>query len=78
MPFPALPFDNRYARELSGLYVHWRPQRVAAPRSLYFNDALAGALSGSGQYCSLRADDLTTSPTEPPTSGQRDHTKPLA
>ena len=48
MPFPALPFDNRYARELSGLYVHWRPQRVAAPRSLYFNDALAGALSGSG------------------------------
>ena len=30
------------------------------------------------QYCSLSSDDLTTSPTEPPTSGQRDHTKPLA
>jgi uncharacterized protein YdiU (UPF0061 family) len=44
MPFPALPFDNRYARELNGMYVHWRPQRVAAPRSLYFNEGLARAL----------------------------------
>ena len=42
--FPALPFDNSYARDLPGLYAPWRPTAVAAPHSLYFNEALAREL----------------------------------
>ncbi len=40
----AIAFDNTYARELPGLYVPWQPAAVAAPRLLYFNDALAAEL----------------------------------
>jgi len=39
-----LAFDNSFARDLPGFYVSWPPQRVPAPRLLYFNHALAGEL----------------------------------
>ena len=42
---PALfDFDNTYARELSGLFVPWRPATAPAPRLLFLNEALADEL----------------------------------
>ncbi len=38
------PFDNSYARELSGLCVPWQPQAAPAPRWLRFNAELAQTL----------------------------------
>ncbi len=38
------PFDNRFARELPGFGVPWRPVPVAAPRLLFFNEPLAAEL----------------------------------
>ena len=38
------PFDNRYARDLAGLYVAWQPQAAPAPRWLRFNHAWAREL----------------------------------
>ncbi len=43
-PAPLFPFDNSYARELTGAYEPWRPAQVPAPRWLWFNHALANAL----------------------------------
>ncbi len=37
-------FDNSYARDLTGLYVSWKPAAVPAPRLLYLNDELAAEL----------------------------------
>ena len=39
-----LPFDNSYARELSGFYVAWPPAAVRAPRLLFLNEGLAEEL----------------------------------
>ncbi|MDQ6684425.1 MAG: YdiU family protein, partial [Pseudomonadota bacterium] len=39
-----LKLDNSYARELEGFSVPWRPEIAPAPKSLYFNRALAEAL----------------------------------
>lgn len=44
MHFPALPFDNTYARDLPGLYASVRPAPASAPQSLFFNEALAREL----------------------------------
>jgi len=44
MHLPALPFDNTYARDLAGLYASVRPAPASAPRSLFFNEALAREL----------------------------------
>jgi uncharacterized protein YdiU (UPF0061 family) len=44
-----IPFDNSYARELTGLYVAWQPAPVAAPRLLFFNDELAEELGLDAQ-----------------------------
>jgi len=41
---PAFDFDNRYARELAGLYTAVRPSSVPAPRLLHFNTDLAAEL----------------------------------
>ena len=38
------PFDNSYARDLTGLYVPWQPQAAPAPRWLRFNTELARQL----------------------------------
>jgi uncharacterized protein YdiU (UPF0061 family) len=43
-PPPLFAFDNSYARDLSGLYVPWKPARVPAPRLLYLNLDLATEL----------------------------------
>ena len=37
-------FDNTYARDLTDFYVPWKPASVAAPRLIFFNDALAAEL----------------------------------
>lgn len=37
-------FDNRYARELEGLFVARRPDRAPAPQLLHFNEPLASEL----------------------------------
>jgi uncharacterized protein YdiU (UPF0061 family) len=37
-------FDNSYARELPECYVAWQPERVPAPRLLFFNHDLAQEL----------------------------------
>ena len=37
-------FDNTYARDLPDFYVPWKPASVAAPRLVFFNDALAAEL----------------------------------
>ncbi|MGV3570436.1 MAG: protein adenylyltransferase SelO [Ramlibacter sp.] len=37
-------FDNTWARELQGFHVPWQPAKVAAPRLVFFNDALAAEL----------------------------------
>ena len=41
-----VPFalDSSYARDLEGFSVPWRPEAVPAPRSLFFNEALAQEL----------------------------------
>ncbi len=51
---PVFGFDNSYARDLPGTFVAWRAARVAAPRLLKLNRALAeelgleaGALDGA-------------------------------
>ncbi|MFT3666735.1 protein adenylyltransferase SelO [Piscinibacter sp.] len=41
---PAFGFDHSYARELPGASVAWQPAPAAAPRLLFFNDALADEL----------------------------------
>ena len=41
---PAFRFDNTYARELDGFHVPRRPDVVADPRLLFFNDPLAREL----------------------------------
>ncbi|MFT3818818.1 MAG: YdiU family protein [Rubrivivax sp.] len=48
-------FDNRYARELTGLYVPWQPAQVPAPRLLRLNTALAEELGLDPQ--ALASDD---------------------
>jgi uncharacterized protein YdiU (UPF0061 family) len=37
-------FDNSYARELEGFSLPWRPDKVPAPKTLFFNEALAEEL----------------------------------
>ncbi len=37
-------FDNSYARELEGFSLPWRPDKVPAPRTLFFNEPLAEEL----------------------------------
>lgn len=37
-------FDNTYARDLPDFYVPWKPASVAAPRLVFFNEALAAEL----------------------------------
>lgn len=39
-----LAFDNSYARELPGCYVHWQPQQVPEPSLLFFGEELAREL----------------------------------
>lgn len=41
---PLLELDNRFVRELDGLYVPWRPLAAPAPRWLQFNAPLAEQL----------------------------------
>ena len=41
---PVFGFDNSYARDLPGTFVAWRAARVAAPRLLKLNRALAEEL----------------------------------
>ena len=38
------PFDNSFARELTGFYVPWRPATAPEPRLLYLNEPLADEL----------------------------------
>jgi protein adenylyltransferase len=40
----SLTLDNTYARDLEGFSVPWRPQAAPAPKSLFFNEALAQEL----------------------------------
>jgi len=40
----SLPLDHSYARELEGFSVPWRPEAAPAPKSLFFNAALADEL----------------------------------
>ena len=46
---PLFPFDNSYARDLSGLSVPWQPQAAPAPRWLRFNAGLAQTLGLDGE-----------------------------
>ncbi len=39
-----IPFDNTYARELTGLYKSWEPAQAPAPQALFLNAALAQEL----------------------------------
>ncbi len=39
-----IKLDNSYARDLQGFSVPWRPEAVPAPKSLFFNEALAQEL----------------------------------
>ncbi|MEO7242045.1 MAG: protein adenylyltransferase SelO [Variovorax sp.] len=41
MPAATLTFDNSYARTLEGFSVPWRPEAAPAPKSSFFNEALA-------------------------------------
>ncbi len=52
---PAFGFDHSYARELPGASVAWQPTPAAAPRLLFFNDALADELGLDA--AALRAGD---------------------
>jgi uncharacterized protein YdiU (UPF0061 family) len=44
MPSPAIPFDNTYARDLSGFYESCQPATVREPLLLFFNHGLAEEL----------------------------------
>lgn len=44
IPTPAIPFDNTYARDLSGFYEPCQPAAVPAPELLFFNHGLAEEL----------------------------------
>ncbi|WP_234263330.1 protein adenylyltransferase SelO [Hydrogenophaga sp. NFH-34] len=46
---PLFAFDNRYARELDGLFAPWQPAAVPAPRWLRLNHALADELGLDAQ-----------------------------
>src|SRR4030095_4741212 len=44
MTVPSFTLENSYARDLQGFSVPWRPEAAPAPKSLFFNAALAEEL----------------------------------